>query len=62
MNHILEHTRIWWCGWDLPALIILAAVITFCLYRVYQQKKIRAALKQRIEEIRENNSRLAAES
>ena len=43
-------------------LIILAAVITFCLYRVYQQKKVRAALKQRIEEIRENNSRLAAES
>lgn len=52
MEYLIAHTRLFWCGWDLPALIILALVAAVCIYRVHKQKKTLKEFRSRIEEIR----------
>jgi hypothetical protein len=39
MAYILEHSRLGFCGWDIPALLILAAVIVIYGIKIYNMKK-----------------------
>lgn len=38
MQYLLDHTTLGFCWWDIPALIVLAAVILYFIYRTRQQK------------------------
>ena len=53
MDYVWSHTRLWWCWWDIPAAIILIAVIIYCLIKIHKQKKERNEISDRLDEYRE---------
>ncbi|MCQ2547087.1 MAG: hypothetical protein MJ161_06035 [Clostridia bacterium] len=50
MEHAMEHTLLGYCWWDLPALIILIAVIVVLVVRHRKLKKREQELEDAISE------------
>ena len=46
MSYILEHTRLYWCWYDIIALVILAAVIVLYIVKVKKLKKEQKELEE----------------
>ena len=49
--HAMHHTLIGFCWWDLPALIILLAVVVILLIRHRKLKKIEKELEDQLSEV-----------
>lgn len=52
MSYIIEHTVLGFCWWDIPALIILLAVIALFIKKHHDMKKLENELKDQLEELR----------
>ena len=39
MAYVLEHTKLGFCWWDIPALLVLAAIVVIYLIRSHDLKK-----------------------
>lgn len=39
MAYVLEHTKLGFCWWDIPALLVLAAIVVIYLLRSHDLKK-----------------------
>ena len=52
MSYILEHTVLGFCWWDIPALIILLAVIALFIKKHHDMKKLENELEDQLEELR----------
>ena len=50
MSYILEHTVLGFCWWDLPALILLIAVIVVFAWKHHDVKKQEKELEDQISE------------
>ena len=53
MSYILEHTVLGFCWWDLPALILLIAVIVVFAWKHHDMKKQEKELEDQISEMNE---------
>ena len=53
MSYILEHTVFGFCWWDLPALILLIAVIVVFAWKHHDVKKQEKELEAQISEMNE---------
>ncbi len=53
MSYILEHTVFGFCWWDLPALILLIAVIVVFAWKHHDVKKQEKELEDQISEMNE---------
>ncbi|MEZ3506796.1 MAG: hypothetical protein K1W10_07630 [Lachnospiraceae bacterium] len=53
MSYILEHTVLGFCWWDLPALILLIAVIVVFAWKHHDVKKQEKELEDQISEMNE---------
>lgn len=51
MSHILTHTMLGFCWWDIPALIILAGVIIWFVVKRHEQVKEEKELEDQLSEI-----------
>ena len=51
MLYILEHTRLFWCWWDLLALIVLIVVIAVFAMKHHDMKKEEKDLEDQISEL-----------
>ncbi len=51
MSYILEHTTLGLCWWDLPALIILIAVIAASVWKCHDMKRKEKELEDQISEL-----------
>lgn len=51
MSYIFEHTTLGFCGWDLPALIVLLAVIIVFIVKRHDMKKEEKDLEDRLSEL-----------
>lgn len=51
MSYILQHTRLWFCWWDLLALIILIAVIVGFAVKRHNMKKEENELEDLLSEL-----------
>ena len=52
MSYIIEHTVLGFCWWDIPALIILLAVIAVFIKKHHDMKKLENKLEDQLEELR----------
>ena len=52
MSYIIEHTVLGFCWWDIPALIILLAVIAVFIKKHHDMKKLENELEDQLEELR----------
>ena len=52
MSYIIEHTVLGLCWWDIPALIILLAVIAVFIKKHHDMKKLENELEDQLEELR----------
>ena len=52
MSYIIDHTVFGFCWWDIPALIILIAVIVVFAKKHHDMKKQENALEDQLEELR----------
>lgn len=52
MSYVLGHTRLGFCWWDLPALIVLIAVIATFVVRHHNQKMDEKELEDSLSELR----------
>ena len=52
MSYIIEHTVLGFCWWDIPALIILLAVIALFIKKHHDMKKLENELEDQLEELR----------
>ena len=52
MSFIIEHTVLGFCWWDIPALIILLAVIAVFIKKHHDMKKLENELEDQLEELR----------
>ena len=52
MSYIIEHTVLGFCWWDIPALIILLAVIAVIIKKHHDMKKLENELEDQLEELR----------
>ena len=52
MSYIIEHTVLGFCWWDIPALIILLAVIAVFIKKHHDMKKLENELEYQLEELR----------
>lgn len=48
MAYILEHTKLGWCWWDLPAFLVLAAVVIIYLIKRHNLKTEQEELEDRL--------------
>lgn len=51
MSYIFEHTTLGFCWWDLPALIVLLAVIIVFIVKRHDMKKEEKDLEDRLSEL-----------
>lgn len=51
MSYVLQHTVFWFCWWDLPALIILIAVIVGFAVKRHNMKKDEKELEDLLSEL-----------
>lgn len=51
MSNILSHTRLWFCWWDIPALIILIVVIVAFAVKHHNMKKEEKELEDQLSEL-----------
>lgn len=51
MSYILAHTKLWWCWWDIPAVILLVGVIVYYVLRVRKMKKTQEDLEDRLSKL-----------
>lgn len=51
MSYVLQHTVLWFCWWDLPALIILIAVIVGFAVKRHNMKKDEKELEDLLSEL-----------
>lgn len=56
MENVIHHTVFGFCWWDLPAFLILAAVVTLFIVRHRNMKKREKALEDELAEIYANNT------
>ena len=56
MSYVLEHTRLGFCWWDLPALIVLLAVIVIFLVKHHNQKTDEKELEDSLSELRADDA------
>lgn len=52
MSYIIEHTVLGFCWWDIPALLILLAVIAVFIKKHHDMKKLENELEDQLEELR----------
>lgn len=52
MSYIIEHTVLGFCWWDIPALIILLAVIAVFIKKHHDMKKLENELEDQLDELR----------
>lgn len=55
MSYILNHTMLGFCWWDLPALIVLIAVIVYFAVRYSKMKHTQEELEDRISDLYEKD-------
>lgn len=51
MSYIIAHTKLWFCWWDIPAAIILAAVTAIFIIRRRRLKKQEKRLENYLAEL-----------
>lgn len=51
MSFIIEHTRLGFCWWDIPALIILLVVVVVFIWKCHEMKKREKELEDKIAEL-----------
>ena len=51
MSYIIEHTRLAFCWWDLPALLVLLAVIVVFIIRHRDMKKEEKDLEEQLSDL-----------
>ncbi len=50
MDHVMHHTLLGFCWWDIPAFIILVGTVLFLIYRHRKFKKREQELEEMIQE------------
>lgn len=51
MKYVLAHTKLWWCWWDLLALIVLVAIIVYFIVRNRKMKEIQKDYEDRLSDL-----------
>jgi len=51
MSYILQHTMFGFCWWDLPAVIVLLAVVVYFVVRYRNMKKEQSDLEDQLSEL-----------
>lgn len=51
MKYILEHTTLGFCSWDIPALLILIAVLVVFAVKYHNMKKEEKNLEDQLSEL-----------
>lgn len=51
MSYIIQHSTLGFCWWDLPALIVLIAVIVYFVVRNSKMKKEKEDLKDQLADL-----------
>ncbi|MCM1189212.1 MAG: hypothetical protein NC541_07930 [bacterium] len=56
MSYVFEHSALGFCWWDIPAAIILIAVIAVFVWKHHDMKKQEKDLEDQVSEIYANDS------
>ena len=52
MSYVWSHTRLWWCNFDIFALIILMVTLIVCLWKLHNKKEEIRKLDTKLDELR----------
>ena len=59
MMYVIEHSTLGWCWWDLPAFLVLLAVIVVFIVKVRKQNREEKDLEDQISSIYADNTQQA---
>ncbi|MCQ2548758.1 MAG: hypothetical protein MJ134_01840 [Lachnospiraceae bacterium] len=51
MTHLIEHTKVGFCWWDVPTFLVLALVVGVFVYNSIKLNKKKSELEDQLEEL-----------